>query len=70
MGVSFFNKALKIGNGRLYLMIFFMVTFFSLITLPLIKYKWSNKTAGKLSGIISGEIYSPNEFKCKALHQF
>lgn len=50
-----------------------MVTFFTLMTLPLIKYKWSNKTAEKLSGIISGEICPPNDFKVKpyiALYQF
>lgn len=47
-----------------------MVTFFTLMILPLIKYKWSNKSVEKLSGIISGEICPTNEFKCEALHNF
>lgn len=42
-----------------------MVTFFTLMTLPLIKYKWSNKTDEKLSGIISREICPPNELSVK-----
>lgn len=50
-----------------------MVTFFTSMTLPLIKHKWSSKTAEKLSGIISREMCPPNELNVKpytALYQF